>query len=82
MTVTPSRQGSAVLTAMLCAGLVTAQFVGGKAARDALYLAQFEVTSLPTMVTLTSIVAIALVAANSRVVSRLSPAQSYRPHLR
>ena len=76
MTVTPSRQaGSAVVTAMFCSGLVTAQFVGGKAARDALYLAQFEVTSLPTMVILTSIVAIALVAANSRIVSRFSPAR-------
>ncbi len=59
------------LTAMVCCGLVTAQFVGSKAVRDALYLAQFEVTSLPTMVIVTSILSIALVTANSRILTSL-----------
>jgi hypothetical protein len=66
---------SAVVTAIICAGLVTAQFVGGKAARDALFLAQVDVTSLPTMVIATSIFSIALVAVNAKGVSRLSPAR-------
>ena len=60
---------------MICAGVVTAQFVAGKAARDALFLAQLDVTSLPAMVIATSIFSIALVAVNAKGVSRLSPAR-------
>ena len=70
---TSSQSGSAVLTAIICAGVVTAQFVGGKAARDALFLAQIDVTSLPAMVIATSIFSIVLVAVNAKGVSRLSP---------
>ena len=70
-----SQSASAVLTAIICAGVVTAQFVGGKAARDALFLAQIDVTSLPAMVIATSIFSIALVAVNAKGVSRLSPAR-------
>ena len=69
-----SQSGSAVFTAIICAGLVSSQFVGGKAARDALFLAQIDVTSLPAMVIATSIFSIALVAVNAKGVSRLSPA--------
>ena len=54
---------------------VTAQFVAGKAARDALFLAQVDITSLPAMVIATSIFSIALVAVNAKGVSRLSPAR-------
>jgi ATP:ADP antiporter, AAA family len=64
-----------VLTAAVCAGLVTAQFVAGKAARDALFLGQLDVTALPAMVIATSIFSIALVAVNAKGVSRLSPAR-------
>jgi hypothetical protein len=70
-----SESSSAVLLATICAGVVTAQFVGGKAARDALFLAQLDVTSLPAMVIATSIFSIALVAVNAKGVSRLSPAR-------
>ena len=70
-----SQSGSAVLTAIICAGVVSSQFVGGKAARDALFLAQIDVTSLPAMVIATSIFSIALVAVNAKGVSRLSPAR-------
>ena len=70
-----SQSASAVTTAIVCAGVVTAQFVGGKAARDALFLAQMDVTSLPAMVIATSIFSIALVAVNAKGVSRLSPAR-------
>jgi len=76
--VTPSSRSdsaSAVLTAIICAGFVTAQFVAGKAARDALFLAQLDVTSLPAMVVGTSVFSIALVALNAKGVSRLSPAR-------
>jgi hypothetical protein len=64
-----------VLTAIICAGLVTAQFVGGKAARDALFLTQLNIASLPAMVIATSIFSVVLVAVNAKTVSRLSPAR-------
>ena len=70
-----SESASAVITGVICAGVVTAQFVGGKAARDALFLAQLDVTALPAMVIATSIFSIALVAVNAKGVSRLSPAR-------
>ena len=60
---------------MVCAGIVTAQFIGGKAARDALFLAQMDVTSLPTMVIGTSIFSIGLAAVSSKGITRLSPAR-------
>ena len=66
---------SAVLTATICAAVVTAQFVAGKAARDALFLAEIDVTSLPLMVIATAMFSIALVAVNAKGVSRLSPAR-------
>src|SRR5882672_9774816 len=64
-----------MLTAMICAGVVTAQFVGGKATRDALFLASLDFTALPTMVIATSVFCIALVAANSRASRRFTPAK-------
>ena len=39
---------------MVCSGVVTAQFIAGKATRDALYLAHLDVTTLPAMVIATS----------------------------
>ena len=39
-----------VVAAMVCAGAITAQFIAGKAARDAFYLAHFDVSSLPIMI--------------------------------
>ena len=62
-------------SAMVCAGIVTAQFIGGKAARDAMFLAQIDVTSLPTMVIGTSIFSIGLAAVSSKGITRLSPAR-------
>ena len=64
-----------MLTAIVCAGFVTAQFVAGKAVRDALFLAHVGIASLPAMVIGTSIFSIALVALTARGVSRLSPAR-------
>jgi hypothetical protein len=37
----------AVRIAMLCAAGVTAQFIAGKATRDALFLVNLDVTALP-----------------------------------
>ncbi len=58
---------------MVCSGVVTAQFIAGKATRDALYLAHFDVTTLPAMVIATSAVSILLVAASSKLLPRMKP---------
>jgi ATP:ADP antiporter, AAA family len=63
-----------MLTAIVCAGAVTAQFVGGKATRDALFLASLDYTALPAMLIATSACSILLVAANTRISQKISPA--------
>ena len=68
-----SASDAAVVTAIATAGFVTAQFVAGKAVRDALFLQYVGIASLPAMVIATSIFSIALVAATGRHASRLSP---------
>jgi AAA family ATP:ADP antiporter len=73
MTSADTRPGPEVVTAMLCSAALTAQLVGGKATRDALFLAQLSVTSLPTMVMVTSVASIALVVASSKAMARLTP---------
>ena len=64
---------SSVLTAMICSGGVTAQFIAGKATRDALYLAHLDVTTLPVMVIVTAVVSILLVFASSRGLRAIAP---------
>ena len=65
--------GSAVLTAMICAGAVSAQFIAGKATRDALYLSALPVTSLPMIVIATAALSIVLVMLSSRTLRRAAP---------
>ena len=60
-------------TAMLCAAAVTAQFVGGKATRDALFLSALNVTALPTMLIATSMCSILVVAAHARWSRKFAP---------
>src|SRR5215216_6621112 len=64
---------SQVTTAMICAAVVTAQFVAGKATRDALYLANLDITTLPSMVIGTAVVSLLLVAASSKALGRIAP---------
>jgi len=68
-----SPSSGSMMTAMVCAGAVTAQFVGGKATRDALFLASLDYTALPTMVIATSVFSIVLVGLNSRAARSISP---------
>jgi hypothetical protein len=63
-----------MLTAMLCAAAVTAQFVGGKATRDALFLGALNFTALPAMLIATAGFSILLVGVNSQLARRISPA--------
>jgi hypothetical protein len=67
-----SQLSSAVAAATLASATVTAQFVAGKATRDALYLTELDVTTLPAMVALTSAFSIVLVGVSSRALRRLS----------
>src|SRR5216684_3130988 len=72
------QRDAAVVAAMSCAAIVSAQFVGGKAVRDALFLARLDLHTLPTMVIATSVFSIGLAAMNSRMAARLSPASLVR----
>jgi ATP:ADP antiporter, AAA family len=70
----PPRRESTLTTAMVCSGAVSAQFIAGKATRDALYLANLDVTTLPAMVVATAVFSILLVFASSYGLRRSSPA--------
>jgi ATP:ADP antiporter, AAA family len=59
---------------MIGSAAVTAQFIAGKAARDALYLANLDVTTLPMILVVTSLISILFVSASSKVLTRVSPA--------
>ena len=72
-TPTKSQLNSAIAAATLASATVTAQFVAGKATRDALYLTALDVTTLPAMVALTSAFSILLVGVSSRALRRLEP---------
>ena len=65
--------GSPLVTAMLGSAVIGGQFIAGKAARDALFLANFETSSLPAMVIVTAIFAIVLVVASSRALEHVAP---------
>jgi ATP:ADP antiporter, AAA family len=64
-----------VAMAMLCFAMITAEYVGGKAARDALYLAHMDVTTLPAMVIATSVTSILLVTLSGRISARIAPSR-------
>src|SRR3954470_3975676 len=71
MRITP--QSRPVVAAMIGAAAVTAQFVSGKAVRDALFLTALDLTALPAMLLATSLCSIVLVIANARAARRLRP---------
>ena len=73
MTSSSTRSDPAVMIAMICSAAVSAQFIAGKATRDALYLANLDVTTLPTIVIGTAVVSIFLVMASSRVLQKVAP---------
>ena len=78
MTPARPRADSAAALAMICAASVTAQFVAGKAARDALYLANLPVTSLPAMVVATSVCSILFAIASAKFLRRYPQPRSCR----
>src|SRR3954447_4976634 len=68
-----SEKSRPVVTAMIGAAAVTAQFVSGKAVRDALFLTSLDLTALPSMLLATSLCSIVLVISNARAAPRLRP---------
>ena len=64
-----------VVTATIAAAVMIAQQVGGKATRDALFLSNFEVTSLPVMVMVSAAVSFALIFLITGAMSRLGPSR-------
>src|SRR5262245_37949106 len=60
--------------AALAAATVSAEFVGGKATRDALFLTTLEITALPAMLIATSLCTIVLAALYGRGARRITPA--------
>lgn len=64
-----------MVTAMCCAAAVTAQVVGGKATRDALFLTALDFTALPAMLIASSICSLILVALHARAAHKLTPAR-------
>jgi ATP:ADP antiporter, AAA family len=69
-----TRTARSLVTASLCAAALTAQFVSGKATRDALFLTSLGLTALPTMLIATSLCSILLVALHGRLSRRIPPA--------
>lgn len=67
--------GSPVVTAVLCSAAIGAQYVAGKAVRDALFLDLFDGrTVLPRMTAAVSLVSILLVIVSAKGSKRVSPA--------
>lgn len=65
----------AVRAATLVGGLLIAQQVVGKAARDALFLSNFPVTALPYVMMASALASLGAVLATSRVLRRHAPLQ-------
>src|SRR5438093_12676893 len=63
-----------VVPAMIGAAAVTAQFVSGKAVRDALFLTSLDLSALPAMLMATSLCSILIGTANARTGRRIAPA--------
>ncbi len=67
------RLRSPLSIAIIGSAAVGAQYIASKAARDALFLANFETTSLPSMVMGTALFSIVLVLVCSRLLRRVAP---------
>lgn len=61
--------------AFLAAAAVAAEFVGGKATRDALFLTSMHVGALPGVLIVTGLFSIALVVGHARLARRTAPAR-------
>ncbi len=71
----PTEQRKVVIAATTCAVIVIASQIAGKAARDAIFLQQFEVTNLPLLLAVSSALAIGTTFYFARHLSRGAPAR-------
>lgn len=67
------QSGSPLVTAMIGSAAVGAQYIAGKAARDAVFLARYEASALPSMIIWTAIFSIGLVVASSKGLRKVAP---------
>jgi TLC ATP/ADP transporter len=65
--------GSPVAAALLGSAAAGGQYVAGKAARDALFLGNFEASSLPAVIIVSAIFSLVLVVATSKALRHVSP---------
>ena len=65
--------GSPVAAALLGSAAAGGQYVAGKAARDALFLGNFEASSLPAVIIVSAIFSLVLVVAASKALRHVSP---------
>jgi hypothetical protein len=72
---TRSDRAQAFYTAVFCAAAVTAQYVAGKATRDALFLTSLSYTELPAMLMGSAVCSMILVAGYGRWVTRFGSAR-------
>lgn len=69
-------QRAAARLATITALIVVASFVAGKAARDAILLANFAVTTLPLFVALAALISLPIILAAGRLMTRYGPART------
>jgi hypothetical protein len=70
--------GSTIGVALACGAIIGAQFVAGTAARDALFLANFDTSALPLMIMGTAACSILLVFISAKYLRGFSP-RAYVP---
>jgi hypothetical protein len=73
MSVRPRGLDPMMTAAVVASALIGAQYIAGKAARDALFLAAFDATMLPRMIIGTSLFSIMLVVASGWLLRRVQP---------
>jgi hypothetical protein len=69
-------QRAAARLATATALIVVASFVAGKAARDAILLSNFEVTTLPLFVALAAVISLPVILSSGRLMTRYGPART------
>ncbi len=74
MSVRARRFDPMMTSAVIGSALIGAQYIAGKAARDAMFLAAFDASMLPRMIIGTSLFSITLVLASAWLLRRVQPA--------
>jgi AAA family ATP:ADP antiporter len=73
MSVRPRGLDPMMTAAVVASALIGAQYIAGKAARDALFLAAFDASMLPRMIIGTALFSITLVVASGWLLRRVQP---------